>query len=67
MQFTHNNNTQYRLYRGVGTGNWILLTESETTSGQWRILDYFDAGVDEADIQDRAKASLDFQHTQEYN
>lgn len=48
---------QYRLERGISTGRWLLF-EYRGPQVTWRLIDMFDAGVDEEDAADRAKASI---------
>jgi len=62
MEFTHNNKN-YRLYRGIGSGTWLLLGELEVEARgaefNWRIIDSFDASVDDADAVNHAKNLID--------
>jgi hypothetical protein len=52
---------QYRLERGISTGRWLLF-EHRGPQVTWRLIDMFDAGVDEEDATDRAKAAIKFNH-----
>lgn len=62
MEFTHNDKN-YRLYRGIGSGSWLLLREVELPLRDgdfgWRIINSFDAAVDDIDAIDHAKNLID--------
>lgn len=55
---------QYRLERGISTGRWLLF-EHRGPQVSWRLIDMFDAGVDEEDAADRAKSSIILDHKTE--
>lgn len=57
MEFEHKNK-QYRLERGVGTGRWLLLVHHDDGHRGWRLTGDFPAYIDEVDVVDHAKNSL---------
>jgi hypothetical protein len=62
MEFTYKGKN-YRLYRGIGSGNWLLLGEVELPlrNGEfdWRIINSFEASVHDVDAIDHAKNLID--------
>ena len=62
MEFTYNEKN-YRLYRGIGSGSWLLLREAELSdrNGEfdWRIVNSFAASVNDVDAMNHAKNLID--------
>lgn len=57
MEFEHKG-ADYRVVRGVGTNNWMLVGKRSATSDGWRLLDSFNGQIDEYDIEDHARNSI---------
>jgi len=53
IEFTHKN-IAYRITRGVGTNQWLLLGELPGQSGSWRLIDNIPASVYDVDVKDYA-------------
>lgn len=58
MEFQYKGKT-YRLYRGTGTRQWLILGLLEGRTSDWRLLTSFSSLIDEADAINHAKNVLD--------